>query len=157
MKKIIKWAAVVIFVALAGIQFIRPQYSNPPINQEETLQATTQVPENVDAILVRSCNDCHTNNTRYPWYSNIAPLSWSVVDHINDGRRHLNFSVWNTYDQRKKRQKLDQVCGEVTDKAMPIGQYLWVHRDALLSEEDVKTLCGWTQQERDRLAAAENK
>jgi Haem-binding domain len=151
MKKIIKWAVIVLLVAFAGIQFIRPEYSNPAINQPDTLEATTPVPENVEQIFTRSCNDCHTNKTTYPWYSNVAPLSWQIVDHVKDGRRHLNFSVWNTYNTDKKRKKLDEVCSEVTDAAMPIGQYLWLHGNAVLSQEDVKTICDWTQQERERL------
>ena len=151
MKKIIKWTVIVLFVAFIGIQFVRPDYSNPPVNEPETLAATTQVPENVGKILARSCNDCHSHKTVYPWYAQVAPLSWRIADHIKDGRRHLNFSVWNTYDKNKKRNKLDEVCDEVTDAAMPIGQYLWLHGDAVLSAEDVKTLCDWTQQEKERL------
>ena len=151
MKKIIKWTVVILFVAFAGIQFIRPEYSNPPINEQDTLEATTPVPENVRQIFERSCNDCHTNKTAYPWYANVAPLSWQIVNHIKDGRRHLNMSVWNTYDADKKRKKLDEVCDEITDGAMPIDQYLWLHRNANLSPDDVKTLCDWTAQEREKL------
>ncbi len=155
MKKIIKWTVIVLFVAFACIQFIRPEYSNPPVTEADTLQATTQVPENVEKIFVRSCNDCHTSKTIYPWYSNIAPLSWNIVNHINDGRRHLNFSVWNTYELRKKRKKLDEVCDQMTDGLMPLDQYLWLHRDALVSAEDIKAVCDWTKQESDRLANIE--
>lgn len=155
MKTFIKWAVVVLFVAFAGIQFIRPDYSNPPVSEPDTLQATTQVPADVEQIFVRSCNDCHTSKTRYPWYSNIAPLSWNIVEHVDHGRSHLNFSLWNTYDLRKKRKKLDEVCDEMTDGRMPHGQYLWLHREALVSAEDIKTICDWTKQESDRLAAQE--
>jgi hypothetical protein len=157
MKKILKWAVIVLFVAFIGIQFVRPDHSTPPINEQETLEAATPVPEGVEKILTRSCNDCHSHKTVYPWYSNVAPLSWQIADHIKDGRRHLNFSVWNTYDNNKKRKKLDEVCDEVTDAAMPIGQYLWLHGNAVLSPEDVKTLCDWTKQETERLMAPESK
>jgi len=119
------------------------------------LEATTQMPENVRQIFVRSCNDCHTNKTTYPWYSNVAPLSWQIVDHIDHGRSHLNLSVWNTYELRKKRKKLDEICEQVTDGEMPLDQYLWLHFDAKLSPEDVKAICDWTQQESEKLAAPE--
>lgn len=155
MRKFIKWTVIILFVAFAGIQFIRPQYSNPPVNEQEALEATTQVPENVRQIFARSCNDCHTNKTDYPWYSNVAPLSWQIVEHVDHGRSHLNFSVWNTYELRKKRKKLDEVCEQVTDSEMPIGQYLWLHGNAVLTRDDVKAICDWTQQESERLAAQE--
>jgi hypothetical protein len=155
MKRIIKWAIIIIFVLFAGIQFIRPEYNNPAVNEQETLEATTQVPENVQQIFVRSCNDCHTNKTTYPWYSNVAPISWKLADHITQGRNHLNLSVWNTYELRKKRKKLDEICEQITDGEMPLDQYLWLHRNAALSPEDVKTICAWTQQESERLAPQE--
>ncbi len=153
MKRILKWTVIVIFVIFAGMQFIRPEYSNPPVNEQETLQATTQVPDNVEQIFVRSCNDCHTNSSIYPWYSNVAPLSWQIVDHIKDGRQHLNFSVWNTYDLSKKRKKLNEICGEMTDGAMPHNQYLWLHAEAKISAEDIETVCNWTKQEREKLTS----
>lgn len=156
MKKFLKWTVVILFVAFAGIQFIRPEYSNPPVNDQEALEATTEVPENVRQIFARSCNDCHTNKTDYPWYSNVAPLSWQIVEHVDHGRSHLNFSAWNTYDLKKKRKKLDEVCDEVTDGVMPLGQYLWLHGNAVLSREDVSTICDWTRQESERLAAQGN-
>ncbi|NNE99745.1 MAG: cytochrome C, partial [Pyrinomonadaceae bacterium] len=67
---------------LAGIQFIRPDRTNPPFDEALAIESSLKIPSDVDAILSRSCNDCHSNKTEYPWYSNIAPISWSVVDHI---------------------------------------------------------------------------
>jgi hypothetical protein len=156
MKKIIKWVVIILFVAFAGIQFIRPEFINPPINEADTLDATTQVPDDVRQIFTRSCNDCHTNKTTYPWYSNVAPISWQLADHIKDGRRHLNMSIWNTYDIDKKRKKLDEICSEISEKDMPIYQYLWMHWNAKLSEDDVKTLCDWTKLEKERLLSQTN-
>jgi Haem-binding domain len=157
MKKKIKWIVIlVLLVAFVCLQFVRPDISNPPINESETLEATTQVPENVSNILTRSCNDCHTNKTVFPWYSNVTPISWTLANHIKDGRRHLNFSVWNTYDKDKRRKKLREICDEVSEGFMPIGQYLWLHGNAVLSKEDVQTLCDWTQAEAERIAAPQN-
>lgn len=151
MKKALKIIAVVLFVAFAVLQFFRPDFTNPPVTQAETLQATTQIPENVQAIMKRSCNDCHTNETVYPWYSKIQPSASFLKGHIDDGRRHLNFSVWNTYDSRKKRKKLEEVCEMVNAKTMPLPSYLWIHRSAALSDEETKILCDWATAEKTRL------
>lgn len=151
MKKTLKIVAVVLFVAFLAVQFYRPDRIAPPIIESETLETSTQVPDAVEQILTRSCNDCHTNHTNYPWYSQIAPASIFLAHHIEEGRAGLNFSIWNTYQKNRKRRKLDQICEQVTEKEMPLPSYLWVHWNAKLSQEDIKTLCDWTQQESERL------
>ena len=154
MKKALKIVAIVLFVAFIVIQFYRPDRTAPLIVEAETLEASTQVPEAVKQILTRSCNDCHTNKTNYPWYSQIAPASLFLASHVEDGRRHLNFSVWNTYETRRKRRKLDEICEQVTERYMPLPSYLWVHWDAKLSDEDIKILCYWAEQEKAKLIEA---
>jgi hypothetical protein len=151
MRKTLKAIVLALSVAFVAVQFYRPDRANPPIVQAETLEATTNVPENVDQILTRSCNDCHSNQTVYPWYSNISPFSWLLADHINEGRRELNYSVWNTYSPKKKRHKYDEICEQVTNGEMPHNQYLWIHRDAQLSEEDKKILCDWAETEKAKI------
>lgn len=151
MKKAIKIIALLLFVSFIAIQFYRSNRTNPPIVEAETLEATTTIPENVAKILELSCNDCHSNKTVYPWYSNIAPFSWLLADHINEGRRELNFSAWGTYNNKRKRHKLDEICEQVTDNLMPHNQYLWIHRDARLSEADKKILCDWAEAEKAKL------
>ena len=144
MKKALKIIAIVIVVAFVVIQFIRPDFTNPPVNQAETLQ----VPENnVSAILKRSCNDCHSNETVYPWYSKIQPGAWFMAGHIEEGRRELNFSVWNTYEKSRKERKLEKICDQIKSKEMPLPSYLWIHWDAKLSDADIKTLCDWANAE----------
>jgi hypothetical protein len=145
MKKVLKIVAVILFVAFVGIQFNRPNRTNPPINQSETLEASNEVPNHIEKILKRSCKDCHSNETVYPWYSNVAPISWQVVDHIRVGRDELNFSIWNTYSKERKERKLGQICEEVESGEMPHNQYLWIHREAILSDADKKALCDWTK------------
>ncbi len=148
MKKTLKITAVVLFVAFVAIQFYRPAKINPPIIAAETLEATTYVPDEVAKILSRSCNDCHTNNSNYPWYSQVAPMSWGIIDHINEGRRELNLSTWAIYDTKRKKHKLEEICEMVTSGEMPHYQYLWIHRDAQLSDDDKKILCDWTETEK---------
>jgi len=144
-KKTLKIIVIVLFAAFIAIQFYRPDRTAPPVVEAETLEASTQVPEEVEQILTRSCNDCHTNKTNYPWYSQIAPASLFLASHVDEGRRELNFSIWNTYETRRKRRKLDEICEQVTERYMPLPSYLWIHRDAKFSDEDIKILCDWTE------------
>jgi len=151
MKKTLKIIAILLVVAFIAIQFYRPDRTTPPIVQAETFEATTPIPENINRILARSCNDCHTNQTAYPWYSKISPFSWLLDDHIREGRHELNLSVWQTYTAKKKRHKLDEICEQVTSGAMPYDQYVWIHRDALLSPEDKRILCDWAETEKAKI------
>lgn len=151
LKKILKIAAIVLSLTFIIIQFFRPDYVNPQVVQAETLEASTQVPDNVKTILNRSCADCHSNQTLYPWYSNVAPVSWLLAEDIHDGRNEVNFSVWNTYDTRKKIRKLDEICEQVESGEMPLPAYLWIHRDAILKEGEAAILCDWATSEKARL------
>jgi hypothetical protein len=151
MKKTLKIIAIVLVVAFIAIQFIRPDFTNPPLVAGQTLEENIQVPENVKAILKTSCNDCHSNTTVYPWYSYIQPSASFLKGHIDDGRKELNFSDWKTYDAKKQRRKLAEVCEEIQAKMMPLPSYLWIHWDAKLSDEQVKTICDWTESERAKI------
>jgi len=150
-KKIIKIAVILLVIAFVVIQFFRPDFTNPPENPADTLEASTQVPADVDAILNRSCADCHSQRTVYPWYSKIAPSSWLLSSDIREGRQELNISVWNTYETRKKVRKLGAICDQVTKGDMPLWQYRLIHWNARLNEGEVKTLCDWTDAEINRL------
>lgn len=152
-RKVLKWFAVAVVCVLVGVQFVRPARTNPSFDPSQTIHARLQVPPQVASILDRSCQDCHSNTTRWPWYSNVAPVSWFVIDHVNHGRSHLNFSEWGKLDQRGAVKKLEEMCEEVSDKVMPINSYTWIHRSAKLSAEDIKTLCEWSEAEQARLAA----
>lgn len=154
LKKIAIIFVLILVIGFVAIQFFRPNFTNPPVNAAETLQASTQVPDNVQAILNRSCSDCHTNETKYPWYSKIQPSATLLANHITEGRQHLNLSVFNTYDTARKRRKFDQICEQVESGEMPMWSYTLIHRDGILSDEDKKTLCDWTNAESERLGAA---
>jgi hypothetical protein len=147
MKKALKIIAMIVVLGFIIIQFFRPDFNNPPVIQGEALEATGQIPENVKAILSRSCADCHSNETKYPWYSSIQPGAWFLKDHIDEGRRELNLSVWKTYEPRRQRKKLSEICEQVRAREMPLPSYLWIHWDSKMSDEDIQTLCEWTEQE----------
>lgn len=152
MKRALKIFAIVLAFGFIIIQFFRPDFSNPPVIQAETLEASTQIPENIAAILNRSCKDCHSNETAYPWYSKIQPSAWFLAHHIEEGRGQMNLSVWNTYETRRKRRKLDEICEQIESREMPLPSYLWIHWSAKLTDDEIKTLCDWTRAESDRLA-----
>ena len=127
--------------------------TNPLIDESKTIQAKLNVPPEVDSILTRSCNDCHSSKTNWLWYSNIAPVSWRVAKHVKDGRRHLSFSEFGTYSNEKAAQKLDEICEQVELDEMPLWDYAIMHPTAYLSDTDKKTLCDWTKQESKKLEA----
>jgi hypothetical protein len=154
LRKILKIVLILIVAAFVVAQFIRPDFTNPSINPGETLSASTTVPDDVGEVLARSCNDCHSNETKYPWYAKITPSNWFLANHIAEGRRELNFSVWNTYKNDKKIRKLGEICEQVERREMPLPSYLWIHRDAALSDNDRTLLCSWAQAETARIRSS---
>lgn len=124
--------------------------TNPAIDESKTLESNSHVTPEVSAIVTRSCNDCHSNKTVWPWYSNVAPVSWTVISHVTNGRRFLNFSEWAKYDERERDHLLAEMCKMSKSGFMPLQSYTRMHRNAKLSEGDVKALCDWTAAERSR-------
>jgi hypothetical protein len=155
MRKILKTVTALLFLLFAGVQLVRPERVNPTAAAGQSLEEHARVPPEVAGVLKRSCMDCHSNRTDWPWYSNVAPASWFVVDHVNHGRRHLNFSKWGEYDRRRAENLLDEICQTAKSGFMPLDSYTLVHRSARLAPADVKTLCGWASEEQRRLAAAD--
>ncbi|HEX8773409.1 MAG TPA: heme-binding domain-containing protein [Pyrinomonadaceae bacterium] len=151
--KVLKWTIVVLAVIFFAAQVVRPSRTNPPVDQSRTMHANLRVTPEVDAILERSCNDCHSNNTRWPWYSEVSPVSWWLVNHVEDGRRHLSFSEWGTYPPKRAAHKLQEICEEVEQGKMPFKSYVSLHPSARLSDSDKKVLCDWANGERTRLIA----
>ena len=142
MKKIwrvMRWLIVVVACLFVAAQFSRPARTNPVADQSLALQMHVQVSPQVASIIDRSCVDCHSNKTRWPWYSNVAPVSWLVIDHVNHGRSHLNFSEWGSYNRREAGEMLGEICKEVKSGAMPLSSYTPLHPGSKLSAEDVKT------------------
>lgn len=145
MKKALKISLLILAVAFIVLQFFQIDKANPEISQAETIDAVVSVPPDVKIILGKACNDCHTNSTRYPWYSYVQPNGWFLKDHVEHGREHLNLSKFATYDARKQAKKLEEICEEVSEGNMPLPSYLWIHRDAVLTDAEKKTLCDWTK------------
>jgi len=153
MKKTLKWTGIIVVVVLVVIQAIRPAKTNPPIDQSKTIENNTQMSPEVAAILNRACADCHSSKTTWPWYSQIAPVSWYLVDHVNDGRKELSLSNWGTYETKRKTHKLEEIREQVESGAMPISSYVLLHPNAKLSDADRRLLIDWANQERERMLA----
>lgn len=155
--RVVKWTLIVVAVGFVAIQFVRPARTNPAIDPARTIEANSQMTPEVASILDRSCRDCHSNKTVWPWYTNVAPVSWWLADHVNEGRHDLNFSDWASLAPDRRDRKLRQICDEVEDGMMPLSSYLPMHPAAKLSDQDKKTICDWTNAERQRLAATPPK
>jgi hypothetical protein len=115
------------------------------------LLSGAQVDAGVLAIFERSCGDCHSESTQYPWYSYVAPVSLWIQRDVSEGRLHLNLSRWDEYSLVRKQRSLSEVANQVRDREMPLRSYLMLHRGATLSDADVDTVFRWTQVERARL------
>ena len=151
MKKFIKIFIIIIIIVFIGIQFIRPNRTNPISDKSKDISENLNVPENIKQILERSCNDCHSNLTKWPWYSNVAPASWLVAYDVNEGRSQLNFSEWGTYNITDQIDYLDQINKMVKKGNMPLGKYLLLHPEAKLTDAEVDLVCKWANAASDSL------
>jgi hypothetical protein len=142
LKKIIVCGAILFLL----IQVYRPDRTNPPVVPAHQLEALMSIPHNVDAILTRSCGDCHSNETHWPWYTNVSPMSWLVASHVQGGRSHMNFSEWDALKARPglEKERLQGICNEMQSGDMPLSSYLWIHWNAEVSSDDIRVVCEWT-------------
>jgi hypothetical protein len=143
--KIIKKLLILLLIVFIVIQFFRPQK-----NISETIPATdfiamTKPSPQIEATLRAACYDCHSNNTNYPWYSELAPVSFVIAEHVKDGKKHLNFSEWDTYSAKKKAHKLEELVEEVEEGHMPEESYTWMHAEAKLTEAQISELTNWAK------------
>jgi len=149
LPRLLRRALIAFAVAFLGIQIVQPDRTNPPADPARSL--LTKATPDVRAILDRSCRDCHTNETRWPLYSYVAPMSWLVADHVHHGRDRINFSEWTSYDSDDQDKFLGGICSQTKRGRMPLPSYLIIHRDAALAPSDVTTLCAWSEKMRDTL------
>ncbi len=128
---------------MIAIQFIRIDKTNLPVDTKQDYVSLTQAPDEVTNILKRACYDCHSNEVKYPWYTNIAPVSWYVKGHINEGREHLNFSEFGKYNKFQTEHAYGDLLEVMQRGGMPLDSYLWIHKEAALSNKDRKVLTDW--------------
>lgn len=149
LAKKIGWGIVVAGIA---IQFIRPARNSSGQVLPTDIGHCFPIPENVQALLKTACYDCHSNNTAYPWYANAQPISWLLSNHIQKGKKELNFSEFGTYSQRRQQSKLKSIASQVNDGAMPLSSYTWMHKNAKLSIENKALIIDWANKTKDSLA-----
>ncbi len=138
-KNWVRWAAIAAVAVLASLQLVRPEMTNPKVHEELTLAAQYDVPQEVQQILDRACANCHSNRTRWPWYSHVAPASWLLADHVKHGRRHFNM------DDFTEEMSIKDICQEIRVGSMPPKSYLLLHPEAKLTGAEIQTVCAWTR------------
>lgn len=125
------------------IQLYRIDKTNPESAPEKDFMTVVDVPKNIKPIIINGCYDCHSNQTVYPWYSNITPINWWLKDHVDDGKKHLNFSVWGDYELKKKDHKLEEVIEMLEEGEMPLKPYTIIHAEAKFTENQKQQLINW--------------
>src|SRR5689334_4017603 len=144
---------LIIVIILIGIQFIRPAKNQSNDLLASNISHVYTVPEDVSVILKKACNDCHSNNTVYPWYAQVQPVGWWLNNHIEEGKGHLNFDEFGAYPISRQYKKMDDVIDEVKNGDMPIWSYTLIHTNAKLTDEEKQTLINWAQGIRDTMKA----
>lgn len=134
-----KRAIIIFFIIFIMMQFI--QTSKELDIEDKDYELKTE--SNISIMLKTSCYDCHSNEVKWPWYSNIAPFSWVISNHVNEGRKALNFSIWEKYSQEEKEEHLKDIYRTVY-ASMPLHSYLWLHKEADLTKEQRKMIRDWT-------------
>jgi hypothetical protein len=150
--KIIKKMGILLLVAFLLLQAFRPA-KNDSNNKAKDITNIYPVSDSVQQIFTKACNDCHSNNTNYPWYANIQPAAWWLNDHIKDGKRHFNFNEFAGYSIAKQYKKLEECMDEVKDGEMPLTSYTLIHKNAILSAREKELLYDWTTAIRDSIKA----
>lgn len=147
--KWLKIAIAVFAVAFVGIQFIPTNRNQSNVIFPTDFTLTFDVPERIQARLKTSCYDCHSNNTNYPWYNKIQPTSMLLERHIKEGKEELNFSEFGAYSRRKQKSKFKSIISQIEKEEMPLLEYTFIHRDAILSETDKEMIINWINEIRE--------
>jgi hypothetical protein len=150
--KILKRIALLLLVVFIIAQFFGPEKNDGDLATVEAFIADTNPPEDVQLILKNACFDCHSDHTRYPWYSNITPVNYWMADHVRHGKGDFNVSKWNDYSDKKKDHKLEELAEEVGEGHMPLPSYTWTHSDAKLSKEQIEAIEEWVKMARIKYA-----
>lgn len=134
-----KRTLLIFLLVFIAMQFIQTEKTNKQTPKDLEIKA----PEHVMTVLKNACYDCHSNEVKWPWYSDIAPFSWTITQHVDNGRKWLNFSEWETYDEKKKKKKLKEIFRTVY-AVMPLESYIWLHEEADLTREQRTMIRDWT-------------
>lgn len=140
-----------LLVALIIIQFIHPKKNKAEGSQPNYIGNNFTVPADVKTILEKACNDCHSNNSNYPWYANLQPVHWWMEKHIKDGKKHLNYDEYTNRPLRYQYHKMEETIEMIKEGEMPLNSYTWTHKDAKLSEQEKTKLISWAESVMDNM------
>lgn len=149
--RILKGIGLFLLIAFVVIQFFRPDRNISKGDSSGAIAKQLLVPADVQAILQNACYDCHSNNTRYPWYMNVQPVAWFMSDHVREGKKELNFDAFGAYSGRRQLSRLKSIAGRVKDGTMPLSSYTFMHKEARLSEVEKELIIDWALQTKDNL------
>ena len=144
---------LVLLAALVIIQFIHPKMNKAEGPQPNYVGNSYPMPENVKSIFAKACNDCHSNNTRYPWYSLLQPIHWWMDKHIREGKGHINYDEYTNRPLRYQYHKMEETIEMVKEGEMPLKSYTWTHKDAILTDAEKAAITGWAQSVMDTMKA----
>jgi hypothetical protein len=148
----VKKILLVILVIIIAIQFIQPARNKSGQVLPTDISKVYNIPNQIQSVLKNACYDCHSNNTNYPWYSNIQPGGWWLASHIRKGKEELNFSEFGDYSSRKQRSKLNSIAKTVEDGTMPFPSYTLIHRNARLTKDEKAVIINWANNTKDSLS-----
>ncbi len=149
--KIVKIITLVLLVVFVGIQFVPTKLNQSNIVPKTDFLLVSNSPQDISILLQESCYDCHSNNTKYPWYNKIQPAAWFLENHITEGKDELNFNEWDEYSNRRKNSKLKSIINQIKDDEMPIFSYTLIHRDAQLSKSNKTMVINYMKKIKDTL------
>ncbi|WP_047418631.1 heme-binding domain-containing protein [Cellulophaga sp. Hel_I_12] len=149
--KIVKIITLVLLVAFVGIQFIPTTRNQSDLIPETDFMLVNKVPETIQKKLQVSCYDCHSNNTKYPWYNKIQPVTWFLENHIEEGKAELNFNEWDSLSNRRKKSKLRSIIKQIESGEMPLESYTLIHKDATFTEAEAVEMISYITQLKDSL------
>lgn len=152
--KLLKKIVLILVIVFAVIQFIQPTHNKSGQVLPTDFTKIYALPTNVQTILQSACYDCHSNNTNYPWYSNIQPMAWMMKRHIDNGKEKLNFSEFGSYSTRRQISKLKGIAGQIKVDAMPISSYKMMHGKANLTKEEKGIIMAWMNKTADSLSVS---
>jgi exonuclease VII small subunit len=149
--KTVKIILLILLVAFVGIQFIPTEPNQNGYVAKTDFMLVYNVPKNIEKSIKTSCYDCHSNNTKYPWYNKIQPVAWFLEEHIKDGKKELNFSEWESLSNRRKASKLRSIIKQLESGEMPLDSYTLIHKDAKLSSEETNEIINFIVQLKNSL------
>ena len=141
--KILKKILLLLLIAFVIAQFFGPEKNEGELTSVDPFLTETNPPEDVKLILKESCFDCHSSNTRYPWYNNITPVNYWLASHVKDGKKHFNMSDWKDASLKKRDHKLDELIEMVEKEEMPLPSYTWTHSEAKLTDDQRASILAW--------------